>query len=108
MGELRALSIVAVVALCTFLTRLLPFIIFRKKQKLPPTVQYLGDILPMAVIAILVVYCLKDINYREVSRILPTIISVGAVMLLHIWKRNNLLSIGGGTLLYMILVQTIF
>lgn len=103
----RTLMIILIVAICTFITRLFPFVIFNNKKELPKTVKYLGDILPMAVIAILVVYCLKDINFTSTASFLPSIIAVTAVIFMHVWKRNNLISIGVGTLLYMILVQII-
>lgn len=108
MEQTKTLAIIGIVAVCTFFTRILPFIIFRKKQELPENVKYLGNILPMAVMAILVIYCLKDINYMEISNVLPALISVAAVVLIHIWKRSNLLSIGSGTVIYMILVQAVF
>ncbi|ROR31720.1 branched-subunit amino acid transport protein AzlD [Mobilisporobacter senegalensis] len=105
MESTKALLIILIVALCTFGTRVLPFIIFRKNQELPQIVKYLGDILPMSVIAILVVYCLKGVNFKGAGGFVPSIISVATVILIHIWKRNNLISIGAGTLIYMLLIH---
>ena len=75
---------------------------------MPATVQYLGKVLPPAIMAILVVYCLKDINLLEGSRGLPEFLAVALVAVLHLWKKNTLLSIGAGTVFYMILVQAVF
>lgn len=102
------LLIVFVVAGCTFLTRFLPFALFGGGKEVPAIVKTLGDLLPPAVIAILVVYCLKSVSFMVVPHGLPEFIAVGFVALLHIWKRNNLLSIGGGTLVYMLLIQMVF
>jgi branched-subunit amino acid transport protein AzlD len=100
--------VILVVAAATFLTRFLPFALFGGGKEVPALVKNLGDLLPPAVIAILVVYCLKGVSLMVVPHGFPEFISVGIVALLHIWKRNNLLSIGGGTLLYMVLVQMVF
>ncbi len=101
----RILVIILVVSVCTFLTRVFPFVIFRKQQEISPVIKYLGTILPMAVMGILVVYCLKGMNFFSVNSFLPSIIAVGTVVVIHVWKRNNLISIGIGTLTYMILLQ---
>lgn len=101
-------SIIIVTSLCTFATRFLPFALFGGNRKVPQIVQYLGNILPAAVIAILVVYCLRSINITVISNVLPQLIAVALVTTLHIWKRNNLLSIGAGTIVYMVLVQVVF
>lgn len=100
--------IIMVVALVTMLTRALPFLLFRSKDKTPKIVLELGDMLPMAMIAMLVVYCLKDVNFVKTSLYLPQFIAAALVALLHIWKKNTLLSIGIGTLCYMVMVQCIF
>lgn len=103
-----AAAIVAVVALCTFATRLFPFLLFGRKGSPSPMIQFLGKALPPAVIAILIVYCLKNVNFLMPSDLIPQAISIALVVLLHIWKRNNLLSIGLGTICYMVLVQFVF
>ena len=98
--------LVLVVVLVTAATRFLPFLIFRKKA--PPFVEYLGKVLPCAIMGMLVVYCLKDVELAGPYFGAPQLIGCAAVALLHIWKRNTLLSIAGGTVFYMILVQMIF
>lgn len=100
--------IILVVALTTFATRAVPFIIFPKGREIPDVVQYLGKVLTPAVIGMLVVYCLKGVALTESPYGLPELIAVGTVAALHVWKRNNLLSIGAGTVLYMFLVQVVF
>ncbi len=100
--------IILAVALTTFATRVIPFLIFPKGKEIPKTVQYLGTVLTPAVIGMLVVYCLKNTPVREAPHGIPELVSVATVAVLHVWKRNNLLSIGVGTVLYMFLIQTIF
>lgn len=100
--------IIVVVALTTFATRVIPFLIFPKGKEIPKTVQYLGKVLTPAVIGMLVVYCLKSTSVLCAPYGIPEAISVLVVAVLHIWKRNNLLSIGVGTVLYMFLIQTVF
>lgn len=107
-SPLHAAGMVVVVALCTYLTRAAAFLLFGGKRGVPPAVRYLGRVLPAAIIAILVVYCLKGIQPAAWPHGLPEIIGVAAVALLHLWKRNNLLSIGAGTVIYMLLVQFVF
>ena len=107
-GFIVPFYVILVVAACTFLTRFLPFALFGGGKEVPALVKTLGDLLPPAVIAILVVYCLKGVSFMVPPHGFPEFISVGIVALLHIWKRNNLLSIGGGTLLYMVLIQMVF
>lgn len=100
--------IILTVALTTFATRLAPFIIFPKGKPIPNMVQYLGKVLTSAIIGMLVVYCLKSTQVIAAPHGIPEVISVAAVVILHVWKRNNLLSIGTGTVLYMVLIQTVF
>lgn len=104
----HSLAIIGVMALCTILTRALPFWIFGGKKQLPETVNYLGRVLPPAIMAILVVYCLKNVDVFQGSRGLPEFMAVGLVAVLHLWKKNTLLSIGAGTVFYMALVQLVF
>lgn len=96
------------VALGTILTRALPFLLFPENKEIPNYMKYLADILPYTIIGMLVVYCLKDISFRSFPHAIPEAISIAVITILHIWKKNTLLSIGGGALLYMILVQYIF
>lgn len=98
----------AVVILGTVLTRILPFLLFPENREIPRYVKYLADVLPFTIIGMLVVYCLKDISFVQSPHALPEVISILVIVLLHIWKKNTLLSIGGGALLYMLLVQYVF
>ncbi|MEF9941169.1 MAG: branched-chain amino acid transporter permease [Lachnospiraceae bacterium] len=100
--------IIVVVALTTFATRVTPFLFFPKGKEIPHMVQYLGKVLTPAVIGMLVIYCLKSTPVLESPHGLPEIIAVVSVVILHVWKRNNLLSIGVGTALYMFLIQVVF
>lgn len=102
------LVMIIVAAVCTFATRLAPFLLFNGKKPIPPMIHYLGKTLPPAVIALLVVYCVKNVNWFAAPHGLPEVLSIAVVALLHIWKRNNLLSIGVGTVLYMFLIQRVF
>ncbi len=104
----RSVIIIVLVAAVTFATRLAPFALFPSGKKVPKAVKALGKMLPPAVIGMLVIYCLKGITPLSYPYGLPEIISAAVVAALHIFKRNNLLSIGTGTVLYMILVQYVF
>lgn len=99
---------IAVIVLATMLTRFLPFILFPAGKPTPKYIQYLGKVLPAAVFGLLVVYCLKDVGIFSGSRGLPELIAIVVVILLHLWKRQMLLSIAGGTVCYMLLVQLVF
>lgn len=100
--------IILAVALTTFVTRVTPFLIFPKGKEIPDTIQYLGKVLTPAVIGMLVVYCLKNTAVIAAPHGIPEAAAVLTVIVLHVWKRNNLLSIGGGTVLYMFLIQAVF
>lgn len=102
-----SILIIAICAAITFLERLLPFLIFRK-GKVPALVQYLGKILPMAVIAALVVYCLKGISFASFGGWVPSVVGVAITAGLQLWKGNTLLSVVCGTAAYMLLVQLVF
>jgi len=108
MPDLHAIATIAVVALVTAGLRFLPFLIFGENRKTPPLITYLGQVLPYAIMGMLVVYCLKDVSFVSGSFGIPEALGCAAVALLHIWKRNTLLSIGSGTVLYMLLVQLVF
>ncbi len=108
MSNWQVLSLILVMALVTAALRFLPFMIFTKGRKVPEIVAYLGRVLPYAVMAMLVVYCLKGISFVQMPFGLPELISVVLVVVLHVWKRNTLLSIIGGTVCYMMLVQMVF
>lgn len=104
---LHSFGILAVAALVTALLRTLPFLIFRKGNT-PPYLLYLGKVLPPAVMAMLVVYCLKSVSLAAAPHGLPEAIGIAATALLYKWKHNSLLSIAGGTACYMLLVQLVF
>lgn len=103
-----SLLIILVTGITTFSTRVIPFLLFPKGKEIPKTVRYLGKVLTPAVIGMLVVYCLKEISFIRFPFGIPEVLCVAIVAVLHIWKRNNLLSIGVGTVLYMVLVQCVF
>jgi branched-subunit amino acid transport protein AzlD len=102
------IALIVVMALVTMATRFLPFLIFGEHRKTPELILYLGKVLPCAVMGMLVVYCLKDVAFLQAPFGLPELIGIVVVALLHLWKRNSLLSIGVGTVAYMLLVQLVF
>lgn len=99
---------VAVVVFATMLTRYIPFVVFPAGKPTPKYISYLGTVLPSAVFGLLVVYCLKDVSILSGSHGLPELIAIAVVVALHLWKRQMLLSIAGGTVCYMLLVQFVF
>ena len=105
---MHSVWIIVVATLVTMATRFLPFLIFGKGKQTPPIITYLGKVLPYAIMGMLVVYCMKDVAFLSAPFGIPEILGCVFVALLHIWKRNSLLSIGAGTVFYMILVQVIF
>ncbi len=108
MTDLHDVLLVAVVALVTVCLRFLPFWIFGEKRTTPALITYLGQVLPFAIMGMLVVYCLKDVRFTSAPFGAPELICCAIVAALHIWKRNTLLSIGAGTVCYMLLVQLVF
>lgn len=100
--------LVVVVAAVTAALRFLPFLIFREGRTMPGWLSHLGQVLPCAIMGMLVVYCLKGVSLTAAPFGIPELLGCAAVALLHIWKRNTLLSIGVGTVFYMVLVQLIF
>ena len=105
---MHSIWIIVVAALVTAATRFLPFLIFGSGKKTPDIILYLGKVLPYAIMGMLVVYCFKDVNFLAFPHGIPELIACGVVAVLHIWKRNTLLSIGVGTVFYMVLVQLVF
>ena len=108
MTDLHAALVIAVAAVVTIAIRFIPFLIFDEGRTTPPLIAYLGQVLPYAIMGMLVVYCLKGVSLTAWPFGIPELIGCAVVALLHIWKRNTLLSIGAGTLCYMILVQFVF
>lgn len=108
MTVLHGLLLVGVIALVTLLIRSAPFLLFPADQATPGWVVYLGRVLPSAVIGMLIVYCLRDATLLSFPYAIPEGAALLTVVLLHLWKRNTLLSIAGGTVLYMVLVQLVF
>lgn len=100
--------LIAVIALVTALIRFAPFLIFRGGRETPAVILRLGDLLPCAVMAMLVVYCLRNMDFTGSTHALPEIIASVVVVTLHAWRRNTLLSIIAGTVTYMLLVQIVF
>lgn len=89
----------------TMLTRFLPFLIFNENKKTPAFIQYLGKFLPSAVFGMLIVYCLKNVNVLQGSHGIPECISILVTIALHLWKRQMMLSIAGGTICYMLILH---
>ena len=108
MHNLHTWSMVAIIAAVTALTRFLPFAIFRGDKKTPAWVDRLGRSLPYAMMGMLVIYCLKGVSFSSLGDFAPALIACAVVTLLHLWRRNTLLSIISGTLTYMLLVQFVF
>ena len=104
----QTIVMILAVAAGTQLTRWLPFWLFPENREPPPVVTYLGRVLPAAVMGLLVVYCLKNVTWTAAPHGFPELLAIFAVVLLHRWRDNVLLSIAGGTALYMALVQLVF
>jgi len=104
----QAILVILVAAVCTFATRLFPFALFGGKKEVPQFVRYLGDILPAAIIGVLIIYCFKDFAKGDVNLIVPQLIAAAATAAVHIWKRNILFSIAVGTIGYMLLIHFVF
>ena len=100
---------IAVCTAATMLTRFLPFVVFSSKDQQPPeVVRYLGRVLPAAIFGMLIVYCLKGVSFATGSHGIPEAIAIGVTVALHKWKHQTLVSIAGGTLCYVLLVQMVF
>lgn len=105
MGDKYIIMVIAVMSIVTTLLRFLPFIIFDHGEQLPKWISYLGKVLPPAIMSMLLVYCLRNVDIVQGNHGLPELMCVGVAMLIHNWKRNTLLSIGVSTLLYMIMMH---
>ena len=104
----QILAIILAVSLGTQMTRWLPFLLFPDSKQPPTVVLYLGKVLPPAMMGLLVVYCFKNVSWLSGSHGAPELLATAAVVGLHLWKKNVLLSIAGGTALYMVLLQVVF
>lgn len=104
----QQLVTIGVCVLGTLLTRFLPFLLFGSNRPTPKYVQYLGRMLPGAIFSMLVVYCLRNVQFLQYRSVLPQAIAIAVTVGLHLWKRQMLLSIAGGTLCYMLLTQFLF
>ena len=108
MPDLHSALTIAVIALVTAALRFLPFLIFGENRKTPAIIEQLGKVLPYAIMGMLVIFCLKDVQLTAFPFGIPEAIGCAVVAILHIWKRSTLLSIGVGTVCYMLLTQFIF
>lgn len=108
MTNAQVILTIAVIAIITAALRGGPFLIFNGKKETPRVITYLGKALPSAIMGMLVVYCMKDVQISQLASVAPVVIASLAVIVLHLWKRNTLVSITVGTILYMILVQVVF
>lgn len=104
----RSALIVAIIAAVTILLRFAPFLIFGEKRKTPEIISYLGKVLPCAIMGMLIIFCLKNVSPLSYPYGIPELISCVLVIVLHVWKRNTLISIICGTVCYMILIQFVF
>ena len=104
----HAMLLILTMTAGTMATRFLPFLVFGNGPKTPDLITYLSNVLPFAIMGMLVVYCLKDVQFLQAPYGIPELIGCAVVAALHVWKRNSLLSIGAGTVCYMLLVQFVF
>ena len=98
----------AMVVIGTVITRFLPFIIFPDGKKTPDYIKYLGEVLPLAVFGLLIVYCLRDVSILHGTHGIPELISIALTVCIHLWRRKMILSIAAGTVCYMLLVHFVF
>ena len=105
---MQLLITIALLALGIMITRFAPFLLFPAGKPTPKYIRYLGNVLPSAMFGLLVVYCLKNVSIFVPSYGIPELIALAVVVALHLWRRQMLLSIAGGTVCYMLLVQLVF
>ncbi len=108
MTNVQAVCLIFVVGLGTMLTRFLPFFLFPDNKPTPKIIHYLSSVLPYALIGVLAVYCLKNTSVTTAPYGLPELIAILTIVGLHVWKRKSLISIAGGTVVYMVLIQFVF
>lgn len=104
---MNSLVYIAIASIVTILLRALPFLVFQKKET-PEVISYLGNVLPYAIMGMLVVYCLREVSFLQNPYGIPELVGVGITVLIHVWKRNTLISILCGTISYMLLIQFLF
>ena len=104
----HAMIIILIIGAVTLTTRILPVLIFGRGEQVPGFILYLGKVVPYTAMGLLIVYCLKDVSVFRGTHALPEIISLGVVSVSYLWKRNTILSVLIGTVLYMVLVQCVF
>lgn len=104
----ETIIIICVIAIGTMITRFLPFILFKGSKATNSYISYLGRVLPYSAIGLLVVYCLRGVDFKSPTYGIPEAVAIVCITVLHYWKENTLLSIGAGTLVYMVLVQAVF
>lgn len=105
---LRVVLIILVAAVATFATRAIPFLLFGGKDEVPKIIVYLGNVLPVAILGILIIYAIGDYLTLSANDLAPKLIGVAITALMHLWKRNVLLSISTGTIGYMLLINFVF
>jgi len=98
---------IVLMGLAVQITRFTPFLLFGKMEKLPPIIEYLGKVLPAAMMGLLVVYCFKDMNFTNTHELVPSLVATVSIVAIHLWKRNTIASISIGTAVYMILLRLI-
>lgn len=108
MSTPKAAIMLAIFAFCTFFTRYIAFFAFPPGRKTPPYILYLGKVLPFAITSMLIVYCLKNISFFAAPYALPEFIAIAVVALIFLRLKNSLLAIAAGTVVYMVLVQSVF
>lgn len=108
MNSTQLVITIAMLALGTMATRFIPFLLFPAGKPTPKYIRYLGNVLAPAVFGLLIIYCFKNVSLFTGGHGLPELIAVAVVVVLHLWKRQTLLSIAGGTVSYMLLVQLVF
>ena len=108
MTTAQQLITILMISLGTMSMRFLPFLIFPPGKPTPKYIQYLGKVLPGAVFGMLVIYCLKNVTVTAFPFGIPELIGIAVTAVLHLWKKQMILSMGAGTIVYMLLVQFVF
>ncbi|MDR1569353.1 MAG: AzlD domain-containing protein [Oscillospiraceae bacterium] len=101
----QAVITIVIIAICTLITRALPFWLFSGERAAPRFLPYLGSALPYAVIGMLIIYCLRDFSFAQPSRALSQGIGVAVTAALYLWRKHSLIAIVGGTAAYMLALR---